>query len=139
MDTCFDIFLSQNKVGTVTLRKQGLYYQLECYCSIPMKERFSLVLICGSNEINLGVCVPYEKGFGLKTRIKCAAIEHREPRFALLPKNLTQKKPFYPVFKNKPFALLDNLENGYFQIQEGQAGIVFRNQSPIDSSKPTGQ
>lgn len=139
MDTCFDVFLQQKPVGTVILRKQGLYYQLECLCPVPMPERCDLVLVCDGKEMNLGICVPYAKGFGLKTRMKTAAIGEGDIRFVLSPKDLPRKTEFYPVFEDKPFESIERLEYAHLQIRGGQPGIVFYDQSDIDSSKPTGQ
>ena len=139
MDTCFAVYLRQNRVGTVTLEKWGLFYQLECFCEIPMKERCDLKLICGENEVNLGICVPYRNGFGLRTRVKAGMLQNSQIQFQLVPRSAPQESSFYPVREDTPFDHLDKLENARLQIRENQIGIVFSDQRSMDSSRPTGQ
>ena len=126
MNMIFDVCLHQDKVGTVLLKKQGLYYQLECFCNIPMKNRYNLILMC-DDEINLGICVPYQNGFGLRTRMKMSAIKPDRIHFKLTSENEAQRVEFYPVYENKSFEHIDKLGDSCLRIQEKQIGIMFRN------------
>lgn len=122
----FKVVLGDTPVGTVVMRRQGCFYSVECICSVPMDDRYKLVLHSDSTEIDLGLCVSYDHGFGLKTHIKIGEAEIHSAQFALISASTIFDGAFYPVQENQTFDKLEYLESGVLQVRDGKLGIVLK-------------
>ena len=64
----YAVYMGSERVGTAQVIIEGLFYKIYCLCqldgTVPCRIRVS-----GEKEMDLGICVPLENGFGVKTRI----------------------------------------------------------------------
>ncbi len=83
-----------------------------------------IVVICGKQRENLGICVPMDGQFGLDRKIPCKRFGAGTPEFMLLPKYPDAVGKFVPVYPDEPFAYMTRLKDAYLQVRDGQPGIV---------------
>lgn len=124
MNCQFDVYLGCQSVGKVTIQKQGCFYVIDCFCSIPMIEGYKLILNSNDKEMNLGRFIPHSNGVGLKTRVKADTVDMSKVRFYILSAKSLSTSEFYPVYEDKPFAYLEKISQSVLQIRDGIYGIV---------------
>ena len=135
MGKSFAVTLDGKVVGDAIIEKQGLYYIVECCCPMRLDRRYILMLICGEIRKDLGVCISYENGFGLKTRVKLNLANEKEICFELISKVKQDRTDFYPIYANQPFELLEFLRYGSFVVINDIWGIRFRFPNLQDSDQ----
>lgn len=135
MEKEFAVVLGGERIGTAKVVKEGLYYRIRCLCtvsgSVPLK-----IIASGSENVDMGLCVPMGDKFGLETRIPVKRIGEGELHFSARPRH-RQTGEFMQVLPDEPFRYIDRLKDAYFEIRGSKAGIVWKDQREM--SKPTGQ
>lgn len=127
MEKNYEVYFGESTVGRVQMLRQGLYYQIHCRCRLTGNVICRLYASVGDQRENLGVLVPMDGGFGLDTRIPVKRLGEGELRFDAGPKH---EKPsggrFVPIYPEEPFAYLERLKDAYLARQDGQLGVMLR-------------
>lgn len=120
----YEVFLGEKAVGTVEMQKEGLYVHFSCRCRPVHRDMIRLWMICGEKEIDLGLCVPMDGGFGTEKRISAKLCGSGEPTFCLRHKNDTLRGKFIPLSPEEPFQYLHKLETAFLEKRGTRLGIV---------------
>ncbi len=121
----YEIQLGGQSVGIATVYKEGLYYYFDCRCKLTGEVIYRLQVCCGETVENLGIPVPEGDTFRLRVRIAAKRIGKGELQIRAVPKHEPMVGRFVPIYPEEPFSYLRRLENAFFQIRDGQAGMVY--------------
>lgn len=120
----YEIRRGNETVGTARVEKQGLYYRICCRCKAGGEGMRRIVVSCGKQREDLGICVPVDGLFGVDRKIPCKRFGSGIPEFQLLPKYPDMQGKFVPVYPDEPFSYMTRLKDAYLQVRDGQPGIV---------------
>ena len=134
----YTVLSGNETVGKALVRRQGLYCCISCRCRLTGLVRYKLLVTCGENTEDLGLCVPQGDEFGVDTKIPMKRLGEGALTFFLVPKHNVLKGKFVPVSPNEPFDYIRQLQEAHLARQDGLPGVVLtENQSSRDT--PTGQ
>lgn len=125
----YPILLGTEVAGQAEVKKQGLYYCFSCRCQLTGEVIYRINVTCGEHSESLGIPVPEGKQFSLKAKIPANRFSKGAPSFRLVPRHPSVGKNFIPLSPETPFPYLKRLERAYLAKQDGQLGIVFREES----------
>ncbi len=123
MKACYEIYLNGQVVGLAERTREGLYDHFSCRCKISSGQIFRLRATCGEKTENLGVLVPDNGVFTLKTRIPTKKLGSGPIRIEAIAKENLEGK-FIPLSPEEPFRYLKRLEDAFLQIRADQVGVV---------------
>ena len=126
MEGIYDVLLGGKKAGQAQIRKQGLYYYFDCVCRLSGEVVYKLTVSCGDSTESLGVFVPEDGQFKIKTRLAVKKLGEGTPVFRAVPRHDPVGEDFIPICPEEPFAYLARLENAYLARKNGTIGIRFR-------------
>ena len=129
----YQIFWNGIPVGNAEMRKEGMFYRFICYCRLPDKGVYRIVVDDGKNKYNLGICVPEGSKYSCVARVSCSKLNGNNLTFVLT--NGDARKGI-PIETGKPFAQLDKLINARLHIANGQSEIII---DPIQDPQDSGQ
>ena len=115
----YEISYGDRSIGTVRLTKKGLYYEISCRDCLKLPHRIEMR--CGGKQYDLGVCVPYDDGYGFIKHIPVKHIGDGSMEFAA--KTSEFKERFIEVKQDRPFAYLSQLTNACFSRIGNVSGI----------------
>ncbi len=121
-----DVYLDQKIAGTVQIKRKGLYYQIHCRCNVPDDRVCRLVAKCDGQSIDLGVCVPFDDGFGVDTMVSVKKIGTDSITFYLTYKKESGDERFLPMREGEPFAGMEYLMNARFEMRDNATGLVIK-------------
>ena len=138
MEKQFQILAEGKPIGSATVTRHGLYYQIHCICHLMERNPCRIYAACDDREIDLGICVPMDGGFGIRTRVPVKRLGEGEIRFWAAAHNEKPQEQFVPVETGRPFIFLSQLKNARLAVRNRKTGILLSDtQSSI--SRPTGQ
>ncbi len=115
MEGIFDVNLAGEAVGTVKIKREGLYLRLRCRCRAPGREIRRLY----ADGEKLGVLIPEDGELVLKTKV---AAKRLKPGCAFtLDENIGT---FIPIRPGEPFAQLEQVRTGRLAFREGKPGLM---------------
>ena len=117
----FDVFYGGQIVGSVTVRKEGLYYLLSCHCK-RIEGILRLVLHRGAERVSVGICAPEGTGIGICRRLPIKLLGMPPWRFALTEGD---GEVFVPLGGTLPTVVLRNLDLASFCTRDGKPGLLF--------------
>ena len=120
----YEVFEDEKMVGTVEAVREGLYIRFSCRCRPADRDMIRLWMICGEKEIDLGLCVPMDGGFGTEKRIPAKQCGVGEPTFCLRHKDDTLRGKFIPLSPEEPFRYIHRLETAFLERRGLKVGIV---------------
>ncbi len=123
VDGNYPVYLENKVIGSVRVRQKGLYLLLECRCQLPAIERYQILAVSGSQRENLGLCIPMEDCFGIRTRIPAKRLQIEGLSFYAEPKEKREQGFFVPLDPQLPFEYLPQLQNARLGSKEGQVGV----------------
>lgn len=138
MEQAYFIRSGDEIIGRVMVQRQGLYYRICCKSKLTGAVRYKLVVSCGDNTVDLGICIPLEDGFGMNTRIPVKRLGEGTLIFQFVPKHTELQTQFVPVFPEEPFGYIRQLQNAHLAKQDGHVGIEFT-EDQRSRDNPTGQ
>ena len=112
------------QIGTVSVTKQGLYYCIHSRCRLSGQVVFHLRGQWDNKSENLGVLVPEDGIFCLRTKIPVKRAGEGAPRFYIEPRHEKMPEAFIPIRADEPFAYLSRLENAYLKRDGDTIGIM---------------
>ena len=120
----YSVYSAREKIGTAEVVQQGLYYRIRCLCNlsgnVPMR-----IIVKGDNTVDLGLCVPIGKGFGLESSIPIKKIGKGELQFQVIPKHERQQH-IEAISPEKPFSDITRLKDAYLVKSDVMTAIGFR-------------
>ncbi len=119
-----DVFWGEKPIGRAQVQQQGLYYVFTCRCQLSGETVWHLLASCGEKQIDLGVLVPMDGGFGLTTRRPSKLLGEGKIQFAVKPKH-DKKMHFSPIYPEEPFAYLQRLKDAFLEERNGQVGATW--------------
>ncbi|MBO4937390.1 MAG: hypothetical protein J6C98_00100 [Oscillospiraceae bacterium] len=126
MEGTYELAQGSKTIGTVTVRRQGLYHSFSCRCDLTGAVVYRLMVTCGGRQENLGVLVPVDGSFGLEKRIPVKYFGEGVPLFQLQAVHDRAEGKFVPIYPDEPFAYLAKLKDAFLERQSGQLGIVIK-------------
>jgi hypothetical protein len=124
MEVVYDVLLADKPVGAASVKKEGLYYVFNCQCLFSGEVLYTLAASCGEQTVNLGICVPVNNGFGLKTRVPIKRLGEGKMKIYAVPRHRELTGKFIPIRSEEPFAYIKFLHSAYLQIRDSQFGVV---------------
>lgn len=133
----YPIYFAQERIGTANVVQEGLYYRICCRCiisgDIPVRVR-----VIGSQEADLGLCVPMGESFGINVRIPVKRIGVGDMQFQAAPK-YTAIGELTVISPDEPFGYIARLRDAYL-VKRGQAtGICYRTTDQFPAPQDSGQ
>lgn len=126
----YGIYLGSECVGTAYVTQEGLFYRIRCQCqltgTVPCR-----ITVSGEAEVDLGICVPMREGIGIETSIPMKRVGKGPLQFCIAPKKRVKTEMFVALSPEEPFGYIQRLKNAYMSRVNGQVGISFIDQSPI--------
>ena len=123
MEGTYDVMLGSEKRGTVTVTGRGLYWEMSCRCRLYSEVMQELVARIGGRRVKLGLLVPENGAYCLKTKIPKKELPTFDG-FILQPRHEKVEADFYPIKPEEPFAYLRRLEDAYLARRDSQIGLV---------------
>ena len=120
----YQIYLGKEPVGTANLEKQGLTYSICCRCRLSGEVPYKVVARCDGKEVDLGLLVPENGAFQLKSRVNVKQLGAGEISFHAVPRHVTPDVMFVPVSADEPFKYLSRLQNAFMARSQGIQGVV---------------
>ena len=124
MEGTYDVTLGSQKMGTVSVRKQGLYWLFDCTCSLSGEVMYDLAVRIGDTQAKLGLLTPEKGAFCLTTKLPSKRFGQGRPVFSLQPRHPEMKGMFVAVNPDEPFHYLHRLESSYLAIRAQQIGLI---------------
>ena len=131
MEGTYPVRYRGETVGSVILRRTGLYYELHCRCQLTGEEMLQLVLVGNSRSQNIGLLIPQNGGLALTKRIPAKRLEEGSPVFGLRKRGEADA-PFFAIDPEQPFRHLSRLEDCVFALCNGAAGVELRNEKSAE-------
>lgn len=114
----------QGKIcGKASVKRQGLYTQINCNCILDHNDIYRLILYCDDIRKNLGILVPTQDNFGIVTKIPAKQLPEGEWAFRIQSKHQSRTSCFIPICPEEPFAYISRLKDSFLLSQNGQLGI----------------
>ena len=124
MEGTYDVMFAGEKMGEVSVSRQGLYWQFSCRCSLSGEVMYYLWVHVDGCDEKLGLLMPEDAGFCLKTKLAMKRFGQGRPVFTLRPKHELLTTQFVPVRPEEPFAYLHRLQEAHLASQKQQIGVV---------------
>ena len=113
----YDLILAGQKLGQVTVDRQGLYLHIRCVCSLESDIMYHLLCRGQDAEEDLGLLVPQGDRFMLEKRIPGKRLGQGSLSFRLKPRHEPLQGRFVPIRADEPFAYLRFLQESFLQVQ----------------------
>lgn len=123
MEGTYAVCLNEQKVGTATLIRCGLYYEVTSRCAVSEKQMFHLLMELGNVVEDMGLLIPVNGALELKRRISVKRIGEGQPSFFLRNRSEASQH-FVPVKPEEEFPYLHRLKDAAFIVHNGQTGVV---------------
>ena len=81
----YPIFYSGEQVGTVNMRKIGLYMEFDCECVFPSENYLRVSAHFADRTIDLGLLIRENDVYYLRRKISIKTLGDGEPLFTLVP------------------------------------------------------
>lgn len=123
MEEVFDAWLEDICAGQVYLKKEGLFYCINCRINPPAIKKYRLTVRNEDMEYDLGLFVPCENGMVITTRIPEKRFLKGNIKFNVVKDQRNPQKVFVPICAEEPFAYIDKLDNTTLAKEKGKIGV----------------
>ena len=131
MEGFYEVRLNNAAAGKVQVTREGLYYRIQCRCTVPDDEVYRLLSVSEHGRENIGVVVPENEGYVLNKRIPAKKLPE-DSSFILSAKIEADSGKFIPISPEEPFSYIDQLQSAFLEIQEGNIGVRLEKDSGAD-------
>ena len=101
------------RIGTVDMVKDGLYYVIRCHCRLSGEVMYDLIMHCAGTSRVLGLLVPEGNLFSIQKKLSVREAGEGPFSFSVKPRHQKMKGILWPVKEGSPFAYLSQLEQAY--------------------------
>ena len=120
----YSVYLGDNIVGKAQMLRKGLYYEIICRCSFEEVGHSRIYLAWDASQLDLGICAPFEGGFGFRTMVPAKTVGEGQLHFYATKQSTD--RIFVAVYPDKPFSQLHRLRSARFALKNGQPGLIFQ-------------
>ena len=120
----YDVYLGVEPIGRAQVEKQGLTYCIFVRCHLSGEVAYKVMAQCGDREVDLGILVPENGAFQLKSRVNVKQLGAGEMHFRAVPRHVKPDGLFVPVSADEPFRYLSRLENAFMSQSQGRIGVM---------------
>ena len=124
----YAVYFGNEKIGDATVVKQGLYYKIACLCQFSGAVPFRII-VKNDREVDLGLCVPMESGFGLSVCIPISKFGRGALHFTAVPKHTQTSANCIAVSPDEPFHYIEKLKDAYL-VSRGMIALGITQRSP---------
>lgn len=122
----YQILMGNDVVGTACIETLGLYTHIICRCHFPRNNIYRIRAKYGSNEIDLGVCIPNGDSYVVKGKVATKRLNSSIPSFFAYTQ-VKHNSLFVSLNPEIKFEYFANLTEATFHVQEGKRGIILNN------------
>lgn len=115
-------------MGTVTLGRSGLYYELCCCCRPVGETMLQLMMVNDSAIVKLGILIPDCGSLCLHKRIPMKQFGNARPSFCLRCR-ASDDGQFLAVDPESPFPYLHRIKTFIFAVRNGEKGIIISDEN----------
>lgn len=136
LNKVYPVFWGEKRVGNISLRKNGLYYKLDCQCSLPGNSIFRLFAECGDWKCKIGIPAPEGACYALRANVRFGEIPVDDLRFFIAADENQSLQQRIPIYEDKPFLHMGDLEKMIFKNIDGQIYLMLnadQNYSLLDT------
>jgi hypothetical protein len=119
----YPVTYEEKRVGTVILRRCGLYFEVHCRCSLIVDKMLQLMMLATQTEGNLGLLMPSGGILELRRRVPVKRFQNASPMFFLRPR-AGREAMFIEVDPHQPFPQLHRLGECVFCVKDGVRGMM---------------
>ena len=123
MDGTYPVTYLAETVGSVSLCRKGLYYELSCCCRVNGKKMLRLVMNGAGQTEDFGLLIPQNGRLELTKRIPAKRLGAGEMIFVLQCRE-DLHQTYYTVDPAQPVSFLHRLEECRLAVRNGKAGIL---------------
>ena len=123
MEGTYPIYLGKEKVGQVSVERQGLYYCFRCRCRLHSEVMCRVTVSCGGGHDNLGILVPVGKEYVLCKKLPAKQLRPGIPEFWITVKHPQRQEIYVDIYPEEPFQYIAKLERAYLDKRRGKSGI----------------
>lgn len=120
----YEIMLGGQSVGKVNVDRIGLYYHFDCRCDFTGEVMYRIEVSCGEKAEILGIPVPENGKFILRTKLPVKKLGDGKLAFRALPKHGAMAGKFVPLAPEEPFRYLKRLQEAVLQVRDGKVGVI---------------
>ena len=120
----YPILAGNEAIGTATVTREGLYYRLECHCTLSGEVLYKVLITGDGLHEDLGICVPQGNGFGMRTKVPVKRLAGKCIRFLAVPRHGNFTHDVFVVTEGSPFDYISKLENAFLVKRDGQYYIA---------------
>ncbi len=120
------VYFNDSPVGTVQIKKEGLYYQFSSQCRLKERKMYRLILSCGESTRDLGILVPEGDVFTHRKRLPVKTFPAADFHFSLQCEDGGKAEKRLVVKEDEPFAGISMLENAVLSSHDGEMTVVIR-------------
>ncbi len=117
----YPILHEDKVIGSARVERKGLYCHFTCVCRPAAPGRYHVYAKAGEWKLDLGLCVPEQGNFVLRTSIPAKKIPHGEMMFMLT--ECVEPISMVPLLPHQPFPQLMELKTARLVNQNGQQYI----------------
>ena len=125
MDGTWNVYFEGKTVGTCSLQEQGLYYRVQCRCSLVTTGICRLKIQCGEQILDLGIMIPEAGSLCMNCSIPAKKLPKSQFRFLIQSEHRIKDNNFIPIQDGKPFEYLSKLDNAKLQRRDGEIGVIW--------------
>lgn len=122
----YGVYFSDKLCGKVQVVRQGLYYLFVCRCQLTGDVVCRLTAVFPEKEHPLGILVPMDDGFGLRTKVPAKHFNGTPVRFTVSVKHDEGNGFFAPIYPEEPFLYIEKLKDAYLTKKNGQIGVIIK-------------
>lgn len=122
MDENYPMYCDGQVVGSVAVRKTGMFFRFLCRGSGIAHQHCRLILYTDTARKDLGLWPFYDRAGEITAHLSAKQAGMPPYRFCIEPEN---KQQFVAVYADRPFSSLSQFEKARFTVCDGQPGIVF--------------
>lgn len=114
----YDLYFGDTVAGKVYVRREGLYYCIQCDAEPPVMDKYWLAAEKNGNPVIIGMCVPEGKRLRSFNRFAVNRLPEGEYKFCLV----TEKDPSdkIPIYADQAFPNLQEIESGMLYVHNGR-------------------
>lgn len=132
IENVYPVSMLGKPVGTVTVTLQGLYYYIQCSCSIASDSVCRLMVKNHTATHKIGILIPEGNEFQLKKSIPAKNLSISNPEFFISAGSKDDNRIFIPIRDDEPIEDLYQLCDCALGYQNGVIGVWVKNKQAPD-------
>lgn len=117
-------------IGSVSVKENGLYTEFECLCKLPIGKLLRVTADYSDKSVNLGICLWENNHYRCLRKLPTKILGDGQPEFRVVEAAKGAPSCDYSIVDaQKPFAEIQRLLHGRLVTEQGNAKIIFSDQT----------